>query len=293
MDWIDDVTEKGVRERGFTLTCDDRTVPGVLWSPADEPAQGLVLLGHGAGQHKRGFGMPGQARSLVRHEGFAAVCIDAVGHGDRLPEGGRGEGDLVGSGIDVFAQAGRAAIARLQEQGVESADAVDAMVADWSATIDAILAEVGDVPIGYAGFSMGSFYGTPTVAAEPRIKAAALGLSGLVDGTEGLVDGTEGPMAAIRDRLAAESARVSCPVLFLVQADDEVVPRDAAFRQFDAFGSTHKRMHVNAGLHKQVPRDETPFIELFLASHLVGGSRQAAMKVDRSLPVEAQASPSA
>jgi pimeloyl-ACP methyl ester carboxylesterase len=280
MEWVDDVTERGVRERGFTLTCEDRTVPGVLWSPADEPVRAVVLLGHGGGVHKRALGMPGQARSFVRHEGFAAVCIDAVGHGDRLPDGDREEADAIArlqeqGPVDMRSEEFRAA--RRRRGGIDLS-AFDAMVADWSATLDAVLDLVGDVPTGYAGFSMGSIYGTPTVAAEPRIKAAALGLSGLVEGTEG--------MASMRERLAAESARITCPVLFLVQADDEVVPRDAAFRQFEALGSQHKRMHVNAGMHMHVPRDETPFIELFLATHLLGGSRRGELKVDRSIPVE-------
>jgi pimeloyl-ACP methyl ester carboxylesterase len=152
-------------------------------------------------------------------------------------------------------------------------------VADWSATLDIVLDELGEVPVGYAGFSMGSIYGTAVVAAEPRITAAALGLSGLVEGDEG-------PMAAIRDRLAADSERITCPLLFLVQADDEVVPRAAAFRQFERFASAHKRMHVNAGRHMQVPLDETPFIELFLASQLCGESERAQLTVNRVIPAE-------
>jgi hypothetical protein len=101
VEWLEDITERGVRERGFSLICDERVVPGVLWAPADRPARGLVLLGHGGGVHKRAMGMPGQARSLVRHEGIAAVAIDAVGHGDRVRDGNEEA----------------AAIAQLEEQG--------------------------------------------------------------------------------------------------------------------------------------------------------------------------------
>jgi pimeloyl-ACP methyl ester carboxylesterase len=280
MEWLDDASERGVRERGFSLTRGDHAVPGVLWSPADAPARAIVLLGHGGGVHKRALGMPGQARSFVRHEQFAAVCIDAVGHGDRLPDGDREEAE---------------AIARLQARGADMTSpefravrrdrtpiddrSFDTMVGDWSAVLDAMLAEVGDVPAGYAGFSMGSIYGTPLVAGEARIRAAALGLSGVTESSEG-------PMAAISARLAVDSARVECPVLFLVQADDEVVPRDAAYRQFGLLGSIHKRMHVNAGRHMQVPRDETPFIELFLATHLCGGSQRGQLAVDGNIPAQ-------
>ena len=241
----------------------------------------MVLLGHGGGVHKRALGMPGQARSFVRHEGIAAVAIDAVGHGDRLPDGDRDEAEAVAQlqarGVPMTDPEFRAA--RRPRPAIDGA-AFDAMVADWSATIDFVLAELGDVPVGYAGFSMGSIFGTPLVAAEPRIRAAALGLSGVMEDGEGL-------MATLAGRLGPDSARITCPVLFLVQLDDEVIPRDAAYRQFGLFGSVHKRMHVNPGLHANVPLDETPWIELFMAIHLCGGSRRGQLSVDQTVPAEA------
>jgi len=280
VEWHDDVSERGVRERGFALVCEDRLVPGVVWSPAERPARAVVLLGHGGGVHKRALAMPGQARSLVRHEGIAAVAIDAVGHGDRVPGGTEEAEDIarLGEQGPVDMRSPEFVAVRRRRDPIDEA-AFDAMVADWAATLDVMLEELGEVPVGYAGFSMGSIYGTAVTAAEQRIAAAALGLSGLVE------DG-EGPMAAVRDRLAADSERITCPLLFLVQADDEAVPREAAFRQFDRFASTHKRMHVNAGRHMQVPLDETPFIELFLASQLCGGSEREQLAVNRSIPAE-------
>ena len=44
------------------------------------------------------------------------------------------------------------------------AAAFDAMVADWSTTLGFVLDELGDIPAGCAGFSMGSIFGTPFVA---------------------------------------------------------------------------------------------------------------------------------
>lgn len=43
----------------------------------------VVLLGHGGGQHKGGPGHPCPSPPLVATCGFAAVAIDAPGHGDR------------------------------------------------------------------------------------------------------------------------------------------------------------------------------------------------------------------
>jgi dienelactone hydrolase len=162
-------------------------------------------------------------------------------------------------------------------------ESADQMAADWGATIDVLLEEVGDVPVGYAGFSMGSYFGVPTVAAQPRIVAAALGLSGVSAG--------EGPGRAMADRLEADARRITCPLLFILQHDDEGIAFAAGLRQFEAFSSVHKRLHVNPGRHAQVPLDETPFIEMFIATHLLGGSRRSSLEVTGVLPVEAASSP--
>ncbi len=55
------------------------------------------------------------------------------------------------------------------------------MVADWRATLDALAAlpEVDTARVAYGGVSMGTMFGLPFVAAEPRIRAAVFGLCGL------------------------------------------------------------------------------------------------------------------
>jgi len=42
-----DGTNKGVKERGFTLDVEGREVPGVYWAPEDGSSKRLVLLGIG------------------------------------------------------------------------------------------------------------------------------------------------------------------------------------------------------------------------------------------------------
>jgi hypothetical protein len=83
-------------------------------------------------------------------------------------------------------------------------------VADWQAVLTAVqrLDQIGVGPVGYCGTSMGCGLGIPFIAAEPRIRAAVLGLLGV-------------------HGLAEDAARITLPVQLLVQWDDQMVPRKA------------------------------------------------------------------
>ena len=135
----------------------------------------------------------------------------------------------------------------------------DAMVADWRGTLDALQAPevLGPGPVGWWGLSMGTILGLPVVAAEPRISVAVLGLMGLT-----------GPS---KERLRADAAAVTCPLLFLVQWDDELFARDRAFELFTEFASTDKRLHAHPGGHVQVPAEEFRGSVAFLAKYLSVG----------------------
>ena len=61
---------------------------------------------------------------------------------------------------------------------------------------------------------------------------------------------------ALADDLIRLAPQVSCPVRFLVQWDDEIVPRDGCIELFGALGTKKKTMHVNPGLHSAVPQFE-------------------------------------
>ena len=78
--------------------------------------------------------------------------------------------------------------------------------------------------------------------------------------------GTHGPTGK---RLAADAARLRCPVLFLMQWHDELVPRDAAIDLFDRIGSEKKALHANPGKHAAVAPEEFAHFESFLAQHLI------------------------
>ena len=101
---------------------------------------------------------------------------------------------------------------------------------------------------------MGTLFGLPLVAAEPRIDAAVLGLMGTAFATS--------------NRLRTDAANVQCPVLFLQQWDDELVARESASELFDALATNDKRLHASPGLHSAIPREEFLNTQSFLANRL-------------------------
>ncbi len=239
MEWGNSQTNKDVTERDFTVSRNGRNVPGVLWSPerAEAPTP-LVLIGHGGSGHKREAHLISLARRFVRHNGIAAVTIDGPAHGDRKPEGADNE-----------------SVAERRRRFIGSR-VTDEMVEDWKATLDALqkLPEIGIGRVGFWGLSMGTMFGLPLVAAEPRIEVAVLGLMGTAIGTG--------------SRLRADAAKVRCPVLFLQQWDDELIPRESAAELFGALATEDKRLHANPGLHSAIPREEFLNTQTFLARHL-------------------------
>jgi len=232
----------GVDERRFDLDVEGRVVPGILWTPTGAVGpRPLVLLGHGATRHKRVDHIVAIARQVVQNFEFAAMAIDAPFHGDRRPDPDADE-------FTVFSDF----LVEWSRQG-----SVEDMVADWKATLEAVrdLDEVGDGPLGYWGLSMGTIYGIPFVATEPRVQAAVFGLMGLV-----------GPTT---ERLATDAAGVNCPVAFIQQWDDSLLPRQPVLDLFDALASLDKRLHVHPGEHAAVPVEELEYSVAFLARHLM------------------------
>lgn len=239
MQWIGEASNASrVTEREFRLECEGRTVPGVLWSGEAPAGRPLVLLGHGGTMDKRADYLVGVARRLVRHYDISAVSIDGPMHGDRLeaPIKSRREAQ------------------RNFEAGWASPTATDEIVADWRATLDAVEGHLGSERVGYFGLSMGTMMGVPVCAAEPRIEAAVLGLMG-----------TWGPNG---DRIRSDAKQVSIPLRFLMQWDDEVVPRKTALELFDELGSQDKHLRAHPGIHVAVPPDEMRGVADYLGAHL-------------------------
>ncbi|HTZ09859.1 MAG TPA: hypothetical protein VMB72_12345 [Acidimicrobiales bacterium] len=242
MEVVEEALSRGVRERRIVVTREERRIPGLLWTPEQAPAPvPVVMLGHGASGSKREDYIVALARTLVRHHGLAALAIDGPVHGDRRSDGAT-DGDL--AFLD-FAQAWSS-----------QDDLIDTMVADWDRALDAVqdLPDVAAGPCGYWGLSMGTIFGLPVVAAETRVAVAVLGLMGVAGPTQ--------------ERFSLDAPAVRCPVLFLVQWDDELFPRDRALELFGLLGSTDKRLHAHPGKHAEVPAEEFEASARFLAAAL-------------------------
>jgi dienelactone hydrolase len=227
----------------------DEKIPGILWMP--EVSAGpvpLVLIGHGGKSEKRNPASLAMARRLVRRHGVAACAIDALDHGERGPIVDTGDGPAQAEFIELW----------------KHSNTFDRMNADWTATLDALLTSGRFDParVGYWGLSMGTMLGLPFVASEPRISAAALGCCGLT--------GTNIPRAHFAERHRADAPRLACPVLFMVQWDDEIFDRAGALELFDLIGSRDKRMHVHPGKHGAFPEEAATATREFLAARLRG-----------------------
>jgi dienelactone hydrolase len=248
MDIVSETVKYGVVERRFDLKVADETVPGVVWVP--EGASGprpKVLFGHGGSQHKKVAHIPSFAKRLAAH-GWASVAIDAPGHGDRVSEE---EKQLSPTERAVLARQ------RLRDLTGEELKQRSAMaVAEWRATLDAVeaLDDVGVGPTGYWGVSMGTIFGVPLLAEEPRITCAVLGLMGL-----GVGGGR---------KFETNANAIEIPLQFILQWGDELVSPDRGIALYEAFGSNEKMLIANPGPHAAVPPFVFPVNEEFFQRHL-------------------------
>lgn len=237
MDIVSETVKHGVTERRFDLKVGNEVVPGMLWLP--EGASGprpKVLFGHGGSQHKKVAHIRSFAKRLAAH-GWASVAIDGPDHGDRIPEERRGE--------NVLANFTGEQLKQRQTQAV----------AEWQATIDAVeeLGDVGSGPTGYWGVSMGTIFGVPLCAAEPRITCAVLGLMGTGGGGRTYED---------------KAKSITIPLQFIVQWQDELVSPDRGVALYETFGSTEKMLIANQGAHAAVPPYVFEINEAFYLRHL-------------------------
>ena len=208
------------------IGANERLVTGAIWRPKELRSDCIVAFGHGASGDRYQAPIPYIVHRLIR-QGFACVSMDGPVHGLREKAGG-----------------GRAALG----QEMQRNELVDETLEDWQASIDAAAdrLQIDVKHFAYFGLSMGSIFGIPMLADRIRrglnVSHATLGLLG-----------TTGAVSAMAARLLNDASEINVPVLFLMQLEDELFPRDGYLQLFDALSSETKHLHANPGLHPEIP----------------------------------------
>lgn len=225
----------------LTVHRDGTDVPAVAWLPSE--ARGIVLTCHGGSGHKAAPGVLALARAC-RARQLAVLSCDGPVHGER-----RADGNLDPS-------AARASFREAWRQGVGRTS----MAEDMAAALSALQRrpELAALPVGYIGVSMGTAYGLPLLARDPRIQAAAIGLWAT--------------SYAASEHLAAFAADVGCAIWFTQQWNDEFFDREGTFALFDAIGAGDKRLVAYPGPHRELEGARLADAVDFVAGSLLGRS---------------------
>jgi dienelactone hydrolase len=249
LQWLGEpLSEGGVTEHRFAIERGTGKIPGILWTPTDHAGMvPLVMLGHGGSGHKRADRQLMLARRFAAVSQIAAVAIDGPFHGDRVAE----------------------PMDRRRYQEVMAAAGVervtDDMVADWQATLTALrgLDGIDAERVAYIGFSMGTRFGLPYVAtAGDLLRCAVLGKNGMRQTS------TMPSAVNMAQRFAHDAPRVKVPLLFHVQWDDELFPRDGQFELFDLMGTPDKRLIAFPGPHSAAAPEAVQAWCSFVEHHL-------------------------
>lgn len=239
--WNDTEDQRGASTREFRiLRPGQRDITGAVWLPATlTPNATLMCFGHGASGDRYQAPIPYLAERFVTEAGIPVLSVDGPVHGLRqVGDGARG-----------------AFFPEFQRD-----ESISDMVEEWTCAIEVTqqLPEIGPGRLAYFGLSMGSIFGVPMVASRDDIVVATLGLLGIQSGFP-------------HDKeLLDAAAKIDCPVLFLMQLEDELFDREGYLKLFDAFPSSDKRIHANPGLHPEIPAEEVDFAFDFLMGHING-----------------------
>lgn len=201
---------------------ENNRIPAKLYDPGE--ARGLLLFGHGGTHSKDSERFVRLCRTYADQTGLAVVCIDAVDHGERKPDG-----------VDPALP------------WRWHSNAVGRMVADWQTTADG-LASIGPT-VAYVGFSMGMIFGAATVASIASVKAAVFGVGGIPTG-----GGIDDP--PLRAMLLDAASKLEHPqVLMLNMTKDAIFRTEDTHVFFDAIPGRRKRLMFWEGDHDDWPAE--------------------------------------
>lgn len=223
-----------------------RDVTGALWIPPSKIKDTLIVFGHGASGNRYQAPISSLANRFIEN-GYASISIDGPVHGLReIPPGGR----------EAFAQE------------LQSSSVIEDMIEDWKIAIKLSITKtnIAEQKIAYFGLSMGSIFGIPLLSAlthhSSKVVVATLGLLG-----------TTGAVKFLGHRFKTDASKITSPVLFLMQLEDELFPRDGCLDLFDSIGSSNKTLHANPGLHPEVPTVEIDYAFQFMLDHIEGHTK--------------------
>jgi dienelactone hydrolase len=241
VEWLGEQPGAGWVERSFLLHRDSGVVPGVLWSPASAIRPPAVLLFHGGSGHKRMERHVRMGTWLAATAGLAVVAVDGPYHGDRVPSPMERH---------VYQQL-------IADEGVERVTA--RMINDWLDALAAVAVQglADDANVSVFGMSMGTRFGLPAAAAlGSRLRCAVLGKFGIRQ-AEALH-----PDLSARGLIEQAARAIAAPVLYHVQWDDAIFPRDGQFEVFGMLAATDKHLLVRPGPHAEThPDDEASWQE--------------------------------
>lgn len=220
-----------------------RKVTGCLWTPVHEARKGvLVSFLHGASGSRLQAPIPYLANLFARN-GIASLAIDGPVHGLRKKlDGGR---------IALYAE-------------MSKPRAFDNLFKDWKLALNVAEAKLqfSIEREAYFGLSMGTFFGIPYLANR------SVGGKSTVVAVLGLM-GPSGVVSPFKKRLLLDATHVDCPLLFLLQQNDEMFTRTSCLELFDALSSQSKSLRENPGNHADVPRSEFDYSFEFIHHHLL------------------------
>jgi predicted esterase len=187
----------------FEVEVDGERVPGMVYVPSEhETPMPLVLLQHPATSSKDDYFVAEPAR-LWANRGWIVGGFDAPFHGDRDP-------------FDPMALLrDRELLASAGQRYTKELAAILRMLAERY-PVDA-------GRLGFVGYSLGSMFGIPAVAAHGGFRAAVFCLVG-EGGLVGPATGPDSVLPALR----------STAVRIVAKTRDELIPREATERLYDA-----------------------------------------------------------